>query len=159
MNYRTKLLKICVVTGTRAECGLLQWVMQAIQDDSDLELQLIVTGMHLSPEFGLTYKTIEQDGFKIDQKLEILLSSDTDVGVSKSVGIATVGFAENFDRLKPDYVMLLGDRFELLAAAQAALFARIPIAHLIGGDVTEGAFDEAIRHSIKKCPICILSLT
>ena len=150
MNYRTKLLKICVVTGTRAEYGLLQWVMQAIQDDSDLELQLIVTGMHLSPEFGLTYKTIEQDGFKIDQKLEILLSSDTDVGVSKSVGIATVGFAENFDRLKPDYVMLLGDRFELLAAAQAALFARIPIAHLIGGDVTEGAFDEAIRHSITK---------
>ena len=139
-----------MVTGTRAEYGLLYWVMKTILADPDLELNLVVTGMHLSPEFGLTFKTIEEDGFKIDEKVEILLSSDTEVGVSKAVGLATISFAEIFARTKPDFVMVLGDRFELLAAAQAALFSKIPLIHLAGGDVTEGAFDEAIRHSITK---------
>jgi len=145
-----KTRKVCVVTGTRAEYGLLQYVLQAINDDPDLELQLIATGMHLSPEFGLTYKVIENDGFTITEKVEILLSSDTAVGVSKSIGLGTIAFADVYERLEPDFLMVLGDRFELLAAAQAALIARIPIVHLVGGDVTEGAFDEAIRHSITK---------
>lgn len=142
--------KICVVTGTRAEYGLLYWLMKEIQSDPDLELQVIATGMHLSPEFGLTYQVIEQDGFTIDEKIEMLLSSDTSVGVAKSIGLATIGFADAFARLKPDIIVLLGDRYEILAAAQAALVAQIPIAHVAGGDTTEGAFDEAIRHSITK---------
>ena len=142
--------KICVVTGTRAEYGLLQPIMKAIKDDQVLELQLVVTGMHLSPEFGLTYKTIEDDDFEISEKIEILLSSDTSIGVAKAIGLATISFSETLDRLKPDFIMVLGDRFELLAVAQVALVSRIPIVHLAGGDVTEGAFDEAIRHSITK---------
>ena len=108
MNKR----KICIVTGTRAEYGLLYWLMREIQDDKDLELQLIVTGMHLSPEFGLTYKTIEKDGFKIDEKVEMLLSSDTPVGITKSIGLGVIGFADALDRLKPDIMVLLGDRYE-----------------------------------------------
>jgi UDP-N-acetylglucosamine 2-epimerase (non-hydrolysing)/GDP/UDP-N,N'-diacetylbacillosamine 2-epimerase (hydrolysing) len=142
--------KICVVTGTRAEYGLLHAVMRELERDPDLTLQLVVTGMHLSPEFGLTCEIIEADGFAIDEKVEMLLSSDTAVGVAKSMGLGTIGFADAFARLRPDLLVLLGDRFELLAAAQSALVARIPIAHLAGGDVTEGAFDEAIRHSITK---------
>ena len=142
--------KICVVTGTRAEYGLLQPIMKAIKEDKLLELQVAVTGMHLSPEFGLTYKTIEEDDFEISEKIEILLSSDTSIGVAKAIGLATISFSETLNRLKPDFIMILGDRFELLAAAQAALVSRIPIVHLAGGDVTEGAFDEAIRHSITK---------
>jgi len=142
--------KICVVTGSRAEYGLLFWLMKEIQNDTELDLQIIVTGMHLSPEFGLTYKVIEEDGFIINEKVEMLLSSDTPVGIGKSIGLATIGFAEVLDKLKPDILVILGDRFEILAAAQAALVAKIPIAHIGGGDVTEGAFDEAIRHSITK---------
>lgn len=142
--------KICVVTGTRAEYGLLYWLMKEIQADPELELQIIVTGMHLSPEFGLTYKVIEEDGFVINEKIEMLLSSDTPVGIAKSIGLATIGFADALDRLKPDILVLLGDRFEILAAAQAALVARIPVAHIAGGDITEGAFDDAIRHCITK---------
>ena len=142
--------KICVVTGTRAEYGLLYWVLKKIKSDFELELQLVVTGMHLSPEFGLTFREIEKDGFEILEKVEILLSSDTATGVAKSVGLATISFVDVFERLKPDFLMILGDRFELLAAAQAALFSKLPIAHLAGGDVTEGAYDEAIRHSITK---------
>lgn len=142
--------KICVVTGTRAEYGLLYWLMKEIQTDEDLELQIIATGAHLSPEFGLTYKVIEADGFEIDEKVEMLLSSDTAVGITKSLGLATIGFADAYDRLKPDIVILLGDRYEMLAAAQAALIIGLPIAHIGGGDTTEGAFDEAIRHSITK---------
>lgn len=141
---------ICVVTGSRAEYGLLYWLMKGIQEDPDLELQVIATGMHLSPEFGLTYKVIEQDGFVIDATVEMLLSSDTPVGIAKSVGLGVIGFADALSRLRPDVLVLLGDRFEILAAAQAALVARIPIAHIAGGDTTEGAFDEAIRHSITK---------
>ncbi|HJF32262.1 MAG TPA: UDP-N-acetylglucosamine 2-epimerase [Sporosarcina psychrophila] len=142
--------KICVVTGTRAEYGLLYWLMKAIEQDGELKLQLVVTGMHLSPEFGLTYKQIEADGFVIDEKVEMLLSSDTAVGVAKSMGIATMGFADAFDRLKPDLLIILGDRFEMMAAAQAALVMQLPIAHLHGGELTFGAYDDSIRHSITK---------
>lgn len=141
--------KICVVTGTRAEYGLLYWLMKEIQADPDLELQLIVTGMHLSPEFGLTYKEIEKE-FRIDKKIEMLLSSDTAVGISKSMGLAQISFAEAYEELQPNLVVLLGDRYEIFAAASAAMIARIPIAHLHGGETSEGAFDEAIRHSITK---------
>lgn len=146
MNKR----KICVVTGTRAEYGLMYWLMKDIQADDGLELQVIVTGAHLSPEFGLTYKVIEQDGFSIDAKVEMLLSSDTPVGISKSIGLATIGFAEALDRLKPDIMVVLGDRYEVQAAVQAAMVANIAIAHIHGGEVTEGAIDESIRHSITK---------
>lgn len=141
--------KICVVTGTRAEYGLLYWLMKEIEEDKDLELQLIVTGMHLSPEFGLTYKEIEKD-FKIDKKIEMLLSSDTAVGISKSMGLAQISFAEVYDELCPDILVVLGDRYEIFSAVSAAMIARIPIVHLHGGETTEGAFDESIRHSITK---------
>lgn len=141
--------KICVVTGTRAEYGLLYWLLKEIEADKDLELQVIVTGMHLSPEFGLTYKEIEKK-FKINKKIEMLLSSDTSVGISKSMGLAQISFAESYDELKPDIVIVLGDRYEIFSATSAAMIARIPIAHLHGGEKTEGAFDESIRHSITK---------
>jgi len=141
--------KICVVTGTRAEYGLLYWLMKEIEEDKDLELQLIVTGMHLSPEFGLTYKTIEKD-FKIDKKIEMLLSSDTSVGISKSMGLAQISFADAYEELQPDILVVLGDRYEIFSAVSSAMIARIPIAHLHGGETTEGAFDESIRHSITK---------
>lgn len=146
-NQKTK--KICVVTGTRAEYGLLYWLMKAIEQDAELQLQVVVTGMHLSPEFGLTYKEVEKD-FKIDKKIEMLLSSDTAVGISKSMGLAQISFAEAYEELQPGLVVLLGDRYEIFSAASAAMIARIPIAHLHGGETTEGAFDEAIRHSITK---------
>lgn len=142
-------MKVCVVTGTRAEYGLLYWLMKEIQTDKSLELQLIVTGMHLSPEFGLTYQEIEKE-FNIDKKIEMLLSSDTPIGISKSIGLAQISFAEAYEELKPDLVILLGDRYEIFAAASAAMIARLPITHLHGGETTEGAFDEAIRHSITK---------
>ncbi|MCP4646148.1 MAG: UDP-N-acetylglucosamine 2-epimerase (hydrolyzing), partial [bacterium] len=138
--------KICVVTGTRAEYGLLYWTMKEIQKDPELELQLIVTGMHLSPEFGMTWEQIVKDGFHIQKKIEMLLSSDTSVGITKSMGVAMFGFAEALEELKPDIVVVLGDRFESFIAACAAMVARIPLAHLHGGEITEGAFDEAMRH-------------
>lgn len=141
--------KICIVTGSRAEYGLLYWLMKGILEDKELELQLIVTGMHLSPEHGFTYKEIESN-FKINKKIEMLLSSDTAVGISKSMGLAQIGFAEAFEELKPDLLVILGDRYEILSAANAALIANIPIAHLHGGESTLGAIDEAIRHSISK---------
>lgn len=142
--------KIAVVTGSRAEYGLLYWLMKEIEADEELQLQIIVTGMHLAPEFGWTYRLIEEDGFTIDAKVEMLLASDTPVAVTKSIGLATIGFADAFDRLRPDVVVVLGDRYEILAAAQAALVARIPLAHIHGGETTEGAIDEAIRHSVTK---------
>ena len=142
--------KICIVTGTRAEYGLLYWLMKEMGADPDLQLQLIATGMHLSPEFGLTYQQIEADGFTIDAKVEMLLSSDSPVGIAKSMGLAVIGFADALDRLKPDILVALGDRFEILAAAQAAMVARIPIAHIHGGEATEGVIDEAIRHAVSK---------
>lgn len=142
--------KVCVVTGSRADYGLLYWLMKEISGDRELQLQLIATGMHLSPEFGLTVRKIEEDGFTIDEKVEMLLSSDTPVGIAKSMGVGLIGFADALDRLRPDMVVVLGDRFEILSAAQAALVARLPIAHLHGGEVSEGAFDEGIRHAISK---------
>lgn len=142
--------KICVVTGTRAEYGLLRWVMQGIKDEPDLALQVIATGMHLSPEFGLTYREIEKNGFRIDRKIEMLLSSDTPVGISKSMGLGMIGFADALSELAPDMLLLLGDRYEILAAATTAMAARIPIAHLHGGEATEGLIDEAIRHAVTK---------
>jgi UDP-hydrolysing UDP-N-acetyl-D-glucosamine 2-epimerase len=142
--------KICVVTGTRAEYGLLYWLMKEIDNDPDFNLQIIATGMHLSPEYGLTYQEIEKDGFTIQAKVEMLLSSDTSVGTAKSLGLGIMGFTDAFNQLQPDLLVLLGDRYEILAAAQTAMIMKIPIAHIAGGDTTEGAFDEAIRHSITK---------
>ena len=142
--------KVCVVTGTRAEYGLLYWLMKEIQASEKLELQLIVTGMHLSPEFGLTYQQIEQDGFEIHRKIEMLLSSDTEVGITKSMGVGLMGFAEAFSDLTPDLLVVLGDRFEIFIAVSAAMIAKIPVAHLHGGEATEGLIDEPIRHSITK---------
>ena len=142
--------KICVLTGSRAEYGLLSGLIRLIEDDKDFELQIIVTGMHLSPEFGLTYQVIEKDGFAIRKKVEILLSSDTGVGIAKSMGLGLIGFADAFEELDPDLLIVLGDRFETFAAAAAAMVARIPIAHLYGGEITEGAVDEAFRHAITK---------
>jgi len=141
---------ICIVTGTRAEYGLLRPVMRALQARDDFTLQIVATGMHLSQEFGYTAQSITADGFRIDEKVEMLLSSDSAVGITKSIGLGVIGFADAFARLAPDLVMVLGDRFEMLAAVQAALIARIPVAHLCGGDTTEGAFDESIRHAITK---------
>lgn len=142
--------KVCVITGTRAEYGILSSLMKLIQQDENLLLQIVATNMHLSPEFGLTYREIENDGFRIDKKVEMLLSSDTPNGTVKSIGLATIGFADALEDLKPDLVIILGDRYEMLAAAQAALIYKIPIAHLYGGEITEGAYDDSIRHAITK---------
>ncbi len=142
--------KVCIVTGTRAEFGLLEPVIEKLKFEKDIETQIIATGMHLSPEFGLTYKEIIEAGYSIDAKVEMLLSSDTSIGISKSIGLGVIGFADAFDNLKPDIIILLGDRYESFAAAVAAMCAKIPIAHLHGGELTEGLVDEAIRHSITK---------
>jgi GDP/UDP-N,N'-diacetylbacillosamine 2-epimerase (hydrolysing) len=142
--------KICIVTGTRAEYGLLYWLMKSIEDDPKMELQIIATGMHLSHEFGLTYKEIEKDGFRIDKKVEMLLSADTPSAITKSTGLEMIGLADALAELHPDLMIVLGDRYELLAAAFAALVARIPIAHISGGEKTKGAYDESIRHAITK---------
>ena len=144
---------ICVVTGSRAEYGLLKWLMAGIRDSSQSHLQVIATGMHLSPEFGSTWRVIEADGFPIDRKVEMLLSSDTAVGVTKSMGLALSGFADAFASLRPDIVVVLGDRFEIHAAVTAALIAGLPVAHLHGGELTMGAFDDAIRHAITKMSV------
>ena len=145
-----KSRRICVVTTSRADYWLLRWLMEEIRDDGDLELQVAVTGMHLSPEFGLTCRAIEEDGFEVAARVEMLLSSDTGVGTAKSVGVGVLGFADTFQRLAPDIVVLLGDRFELLSAAVPALTLAIPIAHLHGGEASRGAIDEHIRHAITK---------
>ena len=142
--------KICVVTGTRAEYGLLYWLIREIDVDKDLELQIIATGMHLSPEFGNTYQQIEEDGFFINKKVDISLTSDTELAISKSMGLGMIGFADAFDELQPNLIVVLGDRFEIFSAVSSAMIAKIPVAHLHGGEVTEGAFDESIRHSITK---------
>jgi len=142
--------RVCVVTGSRAEYGLLYWVIRELHEDPEVTLQLVATGMHLSPEFGLTYRAIEADGLPIARMVEMLLSSDTAVGIVKSVGIGVIGFADVFSELKPDVVVVLGDRYEILAAAQAAFFMGISIAHIHGGELTEGSIDEVIRHTITK---------
>lgn len=142
--------KICVVTGSRADYWLLRHLLNIIRADMTFELQIIVTNMHLSPEFGLTYKDIENDGFLINRKLEMMLSSDTSNATIKSVGLGIIGFADAFEELEPDILLVLGDRYEILAAATAALFKKIPIIHLHGGEITKGAYDNIIRHVITK---------
>jgi len=146
MNKR----KVCVITGTRAEYGLFYPIMKKILSSNDLELQLIATTMHLSEEFGSTYKQIEQDGFVINEKIENLLGSDSKSSVAKSTGLATILLSDALNRLQPDLVLLLGDRYETHAAATTAMLMNIPIAHIHGGEITEGAVDEQIRHSITK---------
>jgi len=143
-------MKICIATGTRAEYGLLKPLIDKVIADRTLTLQLLVTGAHLSPEFGLTYKQIELDGLKIDEKVEMLLSSDTSEGITKSMGLGMIGYADALKRLLPDLLILLGDRYEMLALASAAMIFKIPIAHLHGGEITEGAYDDSIRHAITK---------
>ena len=142
--------KICIVTGSRAEYGLLRWVIEGVENSSILELQLVATGMHLSHEFGMTVNEIRSDGFFIDRKIVMLLSSGTEVGVTKSFGLGVIGFADALADLRPDLMLILGDRFEIMAAAVAAMIAKVPIAHLHGGEATEGLIDESIRHSITK---------
>jgi len=142
--------KICVITGTRAEYGLMSRVMRLIKEDADLQLQIIATNMHLSVEHGETYKEIEADGFVIDWKIPILSSSDNTNATVKSVGAGIIGFADAYEDLQPDMIMVLGDRYEILAAVSAALFYKIPVIHLYGGEITEGAYDDAIRHAITK---------
>ena len=142
--------KICVITGSRAEYGLLSGLMKQIDESEDLKLQVIATNMHLSPEFGLTYKEIEKDGFVIDKRVEMLLSSDTSSATAKSVGLGMIGFADAYEDLRPDLIVVLGDRYEILAAVSTALFFKIPVAHLHGGEITEGAYDDAIRHAVTK---------
>lgn len=142
--------KICVFTGTRADYGIMSRLVHLIDKDPDLQLQIIATNMHLSPEFGMTYKEIENDGFKIDKKVEMMLSSDTATGTVKSMGLALIGFADALEDLKPDLAVILGDRYEMLAAAEACLINKVPIAHIAGGAISEGAYDDAIRHSITK---------
>ena len=147
MTYKRK---ICVVTGTRAEYGILSNLMSQIACDDELALQTIVTGSHLSEEFGYTYRYIEEDGFHINAKVDMSLTGDTPVSITKSTERAVIGFADAYDLLKPDIVVLLGDRYEILAAAQAAMLMKIPLAHIHGGETTEGAVDESIRHAVTK---------
>lgn len=142
--------KICIVTGTRAEYGLLKPVIRRVDNDEELELSLYVTGAHLSPEFGMTYKEIEGDGFPISRKIEMLLSADTPASVLKSMGVELMGFADALTEDQPDMMVLLGDRYEILVAAVAAMIHQIPIAHIHGGELTEGLIDDAIRHSVTK---------
>lgn len=142
--------RICIITGTRAEYGLLKPVIERINKDKELELYLIATGAHLSPEFGLTYKEIEDDGYIINKKIEMLLSADTPNSIVKSMGVEMIGLADALEDACPDMVVILGDRYEMLAAASAAMIHRIPIAHIHGGEATEGAIDDAIRHAITK---------
>lgn len=146
----TEKRKICVVTGTRAEYGIMSRLMMALKNDERIELQIIATNMHLSPEFGMTVNEIEGDGFVVDRKVEMLLSSDTPVGTVKSMGLASIGFADAYSELNPDMIVILGDRYEMLVAASAALIFGIPVAHLHGGEITEGAYDDSIRHAITK---------
>jgi UDP-hydrolysing UDP-N-acetyl-D-glucosamine 2-epimerase len=141
---------ICVFSGTRAEYGLLYWLLSDIKKDKDLDLSLLVSGMHTSDEYGLTFKEIEEDGFKINEKIEILLSSNTPSGILKSMGLGLISFSDAIVKLNPDIFIVLGDRFEAFAAAQAAMFLRVPILHIHGGEITEGAYDDSIRHSITK---------
>ncbi len=141
---------ICVVTGSRAEYGLMSLLLKRLQEDPDIRLSIVATGMHLSSEFGLTASEIEADGLPITERVEMLQEGDSASAVTKAIGIGTIGFAETFERLRPDLCLVLGDRFEILAAAQAAMVARIPIAHIHGGETSEGAIDESIRHAVTK---------
>ncbi|MCR9140704.1 MAG: UDP-N-acetylglucosamine 2-epimerase [bacterium] len=150
MSGTNRKRRIAIVTGSRAEYGIMCWLIRGVQNDPQLELQLIVTGMHLVDEFGKTVDQIEADGIPIAKRIDMLLASDSDVGVTKSTGLGMIGFAEAYADLKPDLIVVLGDRFEILAATASALLARIPVAHLHGGELSEGAYDDSIRHSITK---------
>ena len=141
---------ISILTATRAEYGLLKPIISKLNTMKEFDVRIVATGAHLSPEFGLTYQEVEKDGFNIDGKIEILLSSDTPSSISKSMGLAMIGFADYFEKLSPDLLIVLGDRYETLAVAATAMNQRIPIAHLYGGETTEGAIDESIRHAITK---------
>ena len=141
---------ICVISGSRADYGLLRWLIDGLEKSDQFDMQLLVTGMHLSPEHGLTINEIKKDGYKIFKNVEMLLSSDSPAGISKSIGIGIISFADIFESLKPDLIIILGDRFEIFAACIAAMVARIPMAHIHGGETTEGVIDESIRHSITK---------
>lgn len=143
--------KICVVTGTRAEYGLLSRLIRRIDGSERTQLQLVVTNMHLSPRYGETVREIEQDGFRIDRRIPIVEDGRTDAaGTARSMALALEGFTKAFVELQPDLVILLGDRYELLAAAEAAMLTKVPVAHIHGGEVTEGAYDDAIRHAVTK---------
>lgn len=144
------LQRVCVITGSRAEYGLLYWVLHDLRADPGVDLQVLVTGMHLAPEFGLTVREIERDGFAIARRVEMLLSSDTPGGIAKSIALGLIGMSDALEQLRPDVALVLGDRFEILAAAQACLVHQVPLAHIAGGDTTEGAMDESIRHAITK---------
>lgn len=150
---------ITVLTATRSEYGLLSPIIHALQECGELEVRVVVTGAHLSPEFGLTYQEIEKDGIQIDRKIEILLSADTPSAISKSMGMALIGFADYFAERRPDALVVLGDRYETLAVCCAAMNERIPIIHLYGGEATEGAVDEVIRHAITKLSFLHLTST
>lgn len=143
-------LKVCVVTGGRAEYGLLRWLIQDLSEDPAIVCQIVATGAHLVPEAGMTYRAIEGDGFTISRKVEMQLASDTAVGMAKSTGLAMLGFADAFSDLAPDVIILLGDRYEITAAALAAYLMGIPVGHISGGEKTEGAVDDALRHIITK---------
>lgn len=145
-----KKRKICVVTGSRAEYGLLYWLLREINEDQDLILQLVVTGAHLSQYHGETIDFIRKDGFKISRIVDLKLSDDSAVGITRSMGIGIAGFGKAFTELQPDLIVILGDRYEIMAAAEAAMISNIPIAHIHGGESTEGLIDEAVRHSITK---------
>lgn len=142
--------RVCVVTGSRADYGLLRWLMQDVADDPGLVLQVVATGSHLSPAFGLTRREIEADGFVLNAAVDLAQEGDSRLAVAQATGRAVVGIAEALERLAPDLVVLLGDRFEIFAAAQAAYLLQVPIAHLHGGELTEGALDDALRHAITK---------
>jgi len=142
--------KICFVTGSRAEYGLLYQLIKEIDEDQDLKLQIIATGMHLSEDYGNTFKQIEEDGFTIDKKVDIALLSDTEMSISKSIGIGVEKISKSFNEIKPDLIVVLGDRYEIFSAAIAAMIIKIPLAHIHGGEATEGLIDEPIRHSITK---------
>lgn len=142
--------KICIVTGSRAEYGLLYCLLKEINLDTDLELQLVVTGMHLSHEYGYSIERIREDGFNISEIVEILLSSNSHAGMAKSSGIAMISFADTFKRLSPDILVLLGDRFEAFSAAATANMMNIPVAHIHGGELSYGAIDDSLRHAITK---------
>jgi len=142
--------KICFVTGSRAEYGIMSRLMKMVQADASLQLQVIATNMHLSPTFGLTYREIEADDITIDKKVDMMVSGDTASAVTKSLGLGIIGFADAYADLKPDLLVVLGDRYEILGAVSAALLFQIPVAHISGGDITEGAYDDAIRHAITK---------
>jgi len=140
--------KVCIITATRSEYGLLRWLIEEVKNDDQLILQLVVTGSHLSPEYGLTYTEIENDGYHIDEKVEMIISSSAMTGIVKAMGVCSIGFADVFNRLNPDIIIVLGDRYELLPICSAALIMNIPIAHISGGDITEGAIDNQIRNAI-----------